>query len=111
MAATKEMSDPRELFLHAFDLSVDLREVTPFTERVLLELARVPFGQTTRSRRRSSGRFAPTGVSSTASTCVRGCSRSPRVSRPTRTGARDRRARCPSSRTRTPARPTKTSVS
>jgi methylated-DNA-[protein]-cysteine S-methyltransferase len=30
----------------AFDLSVDLREVTPFTERVLTELSRVPFGQT-----------------------------------------------------------------
>jgi O-6-methylguanine DNA methyltransferase len=30
----------------AFDLSIDLREVTPFTERVLMELARVPFGQT-----------------------------------------------------------------
>jgi len=31
---------------HAFDLSVDLRGVTPFTERVLRELARIPFGQT-----------------------------------------------------------------
>ena len=31
---------------HAFDLTVDLRGVTPFTERVLTELARVPFGET-----------------------------------------------------------------
>ena len=31
---------------HAFDLAVDLRGVTPFTERVLLELARIPFGET-----------------------------------------------------------------
>ena len=30
----------------AFDLTVDLPDVTPFTERVLRELARVPFGQT-----------------------------------------------------------------
>jgi methylated-DNA-[protein]-cysteine S-methyltransferase len=30
----------------AFDLAVDLRGTTPFTERVLRELARVPFGET-----------------------------------------------------------------
>ena len=30
----------------AFDLAVDLRGVTPFTELVLMELARVPFGET-----------------------------------------------------------------
>jgi methylated-DNA-[protein]-cysteine S-methyltransferase len=30
----------------AFDLAVDLRGTTPFTERVLGELARVPFGET-----------------------------------------------------------------
>lgn len=30
----------------AFDLSIDLRAATPFTERVLAELARVPFGET-----------------------------------------------------------------
>jgi methylated-DNA-[protein]-cysteine S-methyltransferase len=31
---------------HAFDLPIDLRGVTPFAERVLLELARIPFGET-----------------------------------------------------------------
>jgi methylated-DNA-[protein]-cysteine S-methyltransferase len=31
---------------HAFDLSIDLRGTTPFTERVLGELAQVPYGQT-----------------------------------------------------------------
>ena len=31
---------------HAFDLSIDLRGLTPFSERVLHELARVPFGET-----------------------------------------------------------------
>ena len=31
---------------HAFDLAIDLRGLTPFSERVLHELARVPFGQT-----------------------------------------------------------------
>jgi methylated-DNA-[protein]-cysteine S-methyltransferase len=31
---------------HAFDLALDLRGVTPFTERVLMELARIPFGET-----------------------------------------------------------------
>ena len=31
---------------HAFDLTVDLRGLTPFSERVLHELARVPFGET-----------------------------------------------------------------
>jgi methylated-DNA-[protein]-cysteine S-methyltransferase len=30
----------------AFDLTIDLRGVTPFSERVLGELARVPFGET-----------------------------------------------------------------
>jgi methylated-DNA-[protein]-cysteine S-methyltransferase len=29
-----------------FDLSLDLRDATPFTERVLAELARVPYGHT-----------------------------------------------------------------
>jgi len=42
----RELDEYFEGRRHAFDLSVDLREVTPFTERVLLELARVPFGQT-----------------------------------------------------------------
>lgn len=32
---------------HAFDLTVDLRGVRPFAERVLAELARVPYGETT----------------------------------------------------------------
>ena len=31
---------------HGFDLSIDLRGLTPFSERVLGELARVPFGET-----------------------------------------------------------------
>lgn len=31
---------------HAFDLGIDLRGTTPFTTRVLQELARVPFGET-----------------------------------------------------------------
>ena len=31
---------------HAFDLSIDLRGTTPFTEQVLGELAQVPYGQT-----------------------------------------------------------------
>jgi methylated-DNA-[protein]-cysteine S-methyltransferase len=42
----RELDEYFEGRRQAFDLSVDLREVTPFTERVLLELARVPFGQT-----------------------------------------------------------------
>ena len=31
---------------HAFDLAIDLRGLTPFSVRVLHELARIPFGQT-----------------------------------------------------------------
>ena len=42
----RELDEYFEGRRQAFDLSVDLREVTPFTERVLMELARVPFGQT-----------------------------------------------------------------
>ena len=42
----RELDEYFEGRRQAFDLSVDLREVTPFTERVLTELARVPFGQT-----------------------------------------------------------------
>jgi methylated-DNA-[protein]-cysteine S-methyltransferase len=32
---------------HTFELDVDLRGTAPFTERVLTELARVPYGETT----------------------------------------------------------------
>ncbi len=42
----RELDEYFEGKRHAFDLDVDLRGVTPFTERVLLELARVPFGET-----------------------------------------------------------------
>ena len=42
----RELDEYFEGRRQAFDLSVDLREVTPFTERVLMELSRVPFGQT-----------------------------------------------------------------
>ena len=43
----RELDEYFEGRRQAFDLTVDLRGVTPFTERVLRELARVPFGQTT----------------------------------------------------------------
>lgn len=42
----RELDEYFEGRRHVFDLAVDLRGVTPFTERVLLELARVPFGET-----------------------------------------------------------------
>ena len=42
----RELDEYFEGRRHAFDLAVDLRGVTPFTERVLRELARVPFGET-----------------------------------------------------------------
>jgi methylated-DNA-[protein]-cysteine S-methyltransferase len=42
----RELDEYFEGQRHAFDLRVDLRGVTPFTERVLMELARVPFGET-----------------------------------------------------------------
>jgi methylated-DNA-[protein]-cysteine S-methyltransferase len=42
----RELDEYFERRRHAFDLSVDLRGVTPFTERVLRELALIPFGQT-----------------------------------------------------------------
>ncbi|MSO96048.1 MAG: methylated-DNA--[protein]-cysteine S-methyltransferase [Thermoleophilia bacterium] len=45
-AARRELDEYFEGRRHAFGLAVDLREVTPFTERVLSELARVPFGET-----------------------------------------------------------------
>jgi methylated-DNA-[protein]-cysteine S-methyltransferase len=43
----RELDEYFEGRRQAFDLTVDLRGLTPFTERVLRELARVPFGQTT----------------------------------------------------------------
>ena len=42
----RELDEYFEGKRHAFDLAVDLRDVTPFTERVLHELARIPFGET-----------------------------------------------------------------
>jgi methylated-DNA-[protein]-cysteine S-methyltransferase len=42
----RELDEYFEGRRHAFDLAVDLRGVTPFSERVLRELARIPFGQT-----------------------------------------------------------------
>jgi methylated-DNA-[protein]-cysteine S-methyltransferase len=42
----RELGEYFEGRRRAFDLSVDLRGTTPFTERVLGELARVPFGET-----------------------------------------------------------------
>jgi methylated-DNA-[protein]-cysteine S-methyltransferase len=42
----RELDEYFEGRRHAFDLAVDLRGVTPFTERVLLELALIPFGET-----------------------------------------------------------------
>jgi methylated-DNA-[protein]-cysteine S-methyltransferase len=45
-AVRRELDEYFEGKRHAFDLAVDLRGVTPFTERVLAELARIPFGET-----------------------------------------------------------------
>ena len=42
----RELDEYFEGRRHAFGLALDLRGVTPFTERVLRELARVPFGET-----------------------------------------------------------------
>jgi methylated-DNA-[protein]-cysteine S-methyltransferase len=42
----RELDEYFEGTRHAFDLAVDLRGVTPFTERVLRELALIPFGET-----------------------------------------------------------------
>jgi methylated-DNA-[protein]-cysteine S-methyltransferase len=42
----RELDEYFEGRRHSFDLAVDLRGMTPFAERVLTELARVPFGQT-----------------------------------------------------------------
>jgi methylated-DNA-[protein]-cysteine S-methyltransferase len=42
----RELGEYFEGSRRAFDLAVDLRDVTPFTERVLHELARIPFGET-----------------------------------------------------------------
>jgi methylated-DNA-[protein]-cysteine S-methyltransferase len=42
----RELDEYFEGRRRAFDLSVDLRGTTPFTERVLGELARIPFGET-----------------------------------------------------------------
>jgi len=42
----RELDEYFEGKRHAFDLAVDLRGVTPFTERVLRELALIPFGET-----------------------------------------------------------------
>ena len=44
--AHRELDEYFEGRRHAFDLAVDLRGLTPFSERVLHELARVPFGET-----------------------------------------------------------------
>ena len=46
----RELDEYFEGRRHAFDLAVDLRGLTPFSERVLHELARVPFGETQRLR-------------------------------------------------------------
>ena len=45
-AVRRELDEYFEGKRHTFDLAVDLRGVTPFTERVLIELARIPFGET-----------------------------------------------------------------
>ena len=45
-AARRELDEYFAGTRQAFDLGVDLRDVTPFTQRVLAELARIPFGQT-----------------------------------------------------------------
>jgi methylated-DNA-[protein]-cysteine S-methyltransferase len=44
--ARRELDEYFEGRRHAFDLAIDLRGVTPFGELVLMELARVPFGET-----------------------------------------------------------------
>lgn len=43
----RELDEYFEGRRHDFDLGIDLRGVTDFTTRVLAELARVPYGQTT----------------------------------------------------------------
>jgi methylated-DNA-[protein]-cysteine S-methyltransferase len=45
--ARRELDEYFERRRHAFDLSLDLRALPPFTVDVLRELARVPYGQTT----------------------------------------------------------------
>ena len=45
-AARRELDEYFAGRRHAFDLAIDLRDVTPFTERVFHELARIPFGET-----------------------------------------------------------------
>ena len=45
-AARRELDEYFEGRRHVFDLTVDLRGVTPFSERVLMELAGIPFGET-----------------------------------------------------------------
>ena len=42
----RELDEYFEGRRHAFDLPIDLRGVTPFGELVLMELARIPFGET-----------------------------------------------------------------
>jgi methylated-DNA-[protein]-cysteine S-methyltransferase len=42
----RELDEYFEGRRHAFDLALDLPQLTPFSERVLRELARVPFGET-----------------------------------------------------------------
>ena len=44
--ARRQLDEYFEGSRHAFELDVDLRGTTPFTERVLTELARVPYGET-----------------------------------------------------------------
>ncbi len=44
--ARRELDEYFEGRRHVFDLALDLRGLTPFGERVLRELARVPFGET-----------------------------------------------------------------
>ena len=45
--ARRELDEYFEGRRHAFDLSLDLRALPPFTVSVLRELARVPYGETT----------------------------------------------------------------
>ena len=42
----RELDEYFEGRRHTFDLSVDLQDATPFAERVLRELSRIPYGQT-----------------------------------------------------------------
>jgi methylated-DNA-[protein]-cysteine S-methyltransferase len=44
--ARRELDEYFEGRRHAFDLAIDLRGLTPFGKLVLMELARVPFGET-----------------------------------------------------------------